>query len=857
MDAAATIPPSKVEDSRALPNSATASVLYRNLQPFRKGGLGELFRAEDESLFRIAVLKFMNEACEADPKMVKQFRWEAEVTGRLDHPGVVPVYGIGEDWSKRTFYAMRLIDGQELKQAIRDYHAPPGEGVVKRNDRETLNALLDHLRSACNTVAYAHHVAIIHCDLKPSNIMIGQFGETYVLDWGLAANFKRSETIAACNGPTMRPGDGSNSSTATGSRGGTIEYMSPEQFEGDESIGPSSDVFSLGATLYEILTGATPYSSRDPKFPEKLRTASFPRPQSIRRDLCPRLEAICLKAMHRYPASRYESPLKLAEDLANWMRDDEVAAAPDNRYQRFARSVRRHLALTLATFVSLVTVIIAASVIYGLASSAAYEKRRVEADRAYGERLEIAERVSLNGALKAFEHQCEPFANGQLYNLSALTPFIDTILDFSNDYLKAFQNDSSMSEHTQRVYALRATVREYSTQVKNDATSLTDAISDLQKAELLTDSIKGLDSNERDRRLARILLAGGRLLSREKQHDKALEKLDSAVSTLQKLTPMDDVTRRELAEVQHGMGEVYYSRRNGNGDLRLAVRSFDASRNTSEDLPEIDTNRNRFIARSYGWLGDVYLAQRDMHSAFAAYNKSRQLRYAVYKADPSNVENRLQCARGLGNFGYLELGYGSRGDYDETTIHKWIEESEQIQSELVKENPNYLTFRVELANTQAMLAELYLLAAGTGSSQHDKARDVTSRAKTNCEFAAKDDEGKRCLARVLVLLACLDADARPDASKEFAQSAEKTLAAIGEGKFDPRDLATLAMALSLQGREKLEQAFTNLQKAADRGENTFYRYQQHKRFAFKAMAEDDNFGKQLEALIAKLKPEGL
>jgi len=192
--------------------------------------LGELFKAHDESLFREAVLKFMTEACEADPKMVLQFRDEAEVTGRLDHPGVVvPVYGIGEDWTGRRFYAMRFIDGQELKKVIYDYHRARSTHSTRAKDRESLFALLENLRSACNTIAYAHHVGIVHCDLKPSNIMIGKFGETYVLDWGLAANFQRSETVAACSEPTVRLHSG-GSESITDSRGGTLEYMSPNSF---------------------------------------------------------------------------------------------------------------------------------------------------------------------------------------------------------------------------------------------------------------------------------------------------------------------------------------------------------------------------------------------------------------------------------------------------------------------------------------------------------------------------------------------------------------------------------------------------------------------------------------------------
>src|SRR4051812_18067941 len=181
-DLAETTPLSSSVDTT--PTSATTSTRYEQLRFFRRGGLGALYRATDESLHRETVVKFMNEQCEKDPALVAQFKVEAEVTGRLDHPGIVPVYGIGQDWQGRPFYVMRLINGCELKQAIQDYHH---SAETKRGSRgrQTLFNLLEHLVSACNTVAYAHHVGVVHCDIKPANIMIGKYGETFVLDWGL------------------------------------------------------------------------------------------------------------------------------------------------------------------------------------------------------------------------------------------------------------------------------------------------------------------------------------------------------------------------------------------------------------------------------------------------------------------------------------------------------------------------------------------------------------------------------------------------------------------------------------------------------------------------------------------------
>src|SRR5262245_18798357 len=323
-------PPAEVDASPQLAPTVTAandvgdtvaaSARYRELQFFKKGGLGTLYRAFDESLNRETIVKFVNEKCSESPDLLKQFQVEAEITARLDHPGIVPVYAIGEAWSGRPFYVMRLIKGRELSLAIQEYHADCSRRGTRGSQQ--LLTLLEHLVGACNTVAYGHDVGIIHCDIKPSNIMIGRYGETFVLDWGLAASFERTTNFFSSE-PTMRPRSGSGSS-AIGQRGGTPGYISPEQLSSDQSIGPASDVYSLGATLYEILTGVPPFSGRDKDVADQIRRGSYRHPRELKKDVPWRLAAICDKAMSLRPADRYATAKQLAADLTGWMRDDEV-----------------------------------------------------------------------------------------------------------------------------------------------------------------------------------------------------------------------------------------------------------------------------------------------------------------------------------------------------------------------------------------------------------------------------------------------------------------------------------------------------------------------------------------------------
>ena len=312
-------------------DTVAASARYRELQFFKKGGLGTLFRAFDEALHRETIVKFLGDKCTGNPALLAQFRVEAEITARLDHPGVVPVYGIGEAWSGRPFYVMRLVKGRELTQAIQDYHSIASTDPQGTNSRQQLFALLEHLVRACNTVAYAHDVGIIHCDIKPSNIMTGRYGETFVLDWGLAASFERTTTFVSVE-PTMRPRSASGSSAKRAAEvAGTVRLrVSPEQLSTNEPIGPASKTCTvLGATLYEILTGIPPFNGRDKDVIEKIRNGRFRRPRDLKNGIPWRLEAICCKAMSLRPQDRYTTAKQLAADLTNWMRQLKFTGGAD------------------------------------------------------------------------------------------------------------------------------------------------------------------------------------------------------------------------------------------------------------------------------------------------------------------------------------------------------------------------------------------------------------------------------------------------------------------------------------------------------------------------------------------------
>jgi serine/threonine-protein kinase len=327
--------------------------------------------AFDGELHRELALKQILEEHADDPASRRRFLAEAEITGGLEHPGIVPVYGLGADDRGRPYYAMRLIRGESLKAAIARFHGDK-VGWVERSEAHRrasasasaavgledsthptndagrgsleLRKLLRRFLDVCNAVEYAHSRGVIHRDLKPANIVVGRHGETLVVDWGLAKSVGRADPSAGER--TIAPSSSGSSETLPGSALGTPGYMSPEQARGElGQLGPRSDVYGLGATLYCLLTGRPPFEGEDVgAVLGAVQEGDFARPTRLDPSLDPALEAICLKAMALRPEDRYASPRLLAEDVERWMAGEAVSAWREPVSRRLARWLGRHRA---------------------------------------------------------------------------------------------------------------------------------------------------------------------------------------------------------------------------------------------------------------------------------------------------------------------------------------------------------------------------------------------------------------------------------------------------------------------------------------------------------------------------------
>jgi tRNA A-37 threonylcarbamoyl transferase component Bud32 len=329
--------------------------------------LGRISVALDSELNREVALKELRPERADDPHSRARFLLEAEITGRLEHPGVVPVYGLGCDAQGHPFYVMRFVKGQSLKEVIDRFHE-----AERRDDRDpsqwnlALRQLLNRFVAVCNVLAYAHSRGVIHRDLKPANILLGPYGETLVVDWGLAKVVGRGEAAIRSGAAeaTLQPRSGSGSSeTLPGTALGTPAYMSPEQAEGRlDQVGPLSDVYSLGATFYCLLTGKPPLEGEVGEVLRRAQRGEFPPPRGVNQRLPPALEAVCLKAMATMPADRYPSPRALAEDIEHWLADEPVTAHGEPWHARLARWGRRHRQAVATAAVLLLAAVVALAV---------------------------------------------------------------------------------------------------------------------------------------------------------------------------------------------------------------------------------------------------------------------------------------------------------------------------------------------------------------------------------------------------------------------------------------------------------------------------------------------------------------
>jgi serine/threonine protein kinase len=350
-----------------------------------RGGMGAVVRAVDCDIRREVAVKYMLN--DGDVSQKARFVEEAQITGQLEHPNIVPIHELGVDAEKRLFFAMKMVKGRSLAQVLDELRKQPATAEQKWS----LNRLLTIMTNVCYALAYAHSRGVIHRDLKPANIMLGDFGETYVMDWGLAKVIKLNEPAPPPEAPSAseftirtKPSspagstvvgsalEGSHSGstkvvtgrevegelTQEGAVMGTPSYMSPEQARGEvQSLDGRTDIYSLGAILYELLALVTPVEKGGGPMALLMRVAEgkilppeHRAPDRAKAGKIPKeLAAIAMKALALRPDNRYQTAEGLRRDIQRFQEGRSVSAKHDTPWESAVKFAKRNKAFSAAT----------------------------------------------------------------------------------------------------------------------------------------------------------------------------------------------------------------------------------------------------------------------------------------------------------------------------------------------------------------------------------------------------------------------------------------------------------------------------------------------------------------------------
>jgi serine/threonine-protein kinase len=670
---------------------------FRILRPHATGGLGQVFVACDTELNREVALKEIRERYADEQRHRARFEYEAEITGGLEHPGVVPVYGLGRHADGRPYYAMRFIRGVTLKAAIAEFH----DGArTRRNTSERgldLRKLLRRFLDVCNTMEYAHQRGVVHRDIKPNNVMLGNHGETMVVDWGLAKAVGRPASDTPLDERTLAPELSSGSSeTLPGSAVGTPAYMSPEQAAGDLGrIGPQSDVYSLGATLYSLLTGKPPFEDEDQgQVLQLVQQGKFAAPHKLDRSVDPGLEAICLKAMSLAPTNRYPSARALADDVERWMADESIAARRDPLSARAARWMRRHRTVASGIAVFLVVAASASSIatwlINGQKAEADRQRRQAEGNLAQARQVvdEMYTRVAsqLEDIPRMDDYQRTILERARdFYEREALpqNQAFDTRLAAASTQLRLAYIHRKLGGLDKARGIARRSLELYESLIRDDPAGIEQRVG---VGEALA-SLGGIAAQARD------------FPGAADQFRRAIEwreELVRSFSADQKHSLDLGITWRELGQV------LLHSHRLTEADSACgnALRLLEG---LAAERPE-DQICRAALAAALDDLANLYTEQNRDPESESLRRRALEIRRAAIESHPGDLRARCEVASGLNNLGYTLTRLGKTAEAAAA-----VQDSIAYCERILTEHPDLPANQIGFSMALSHLAELLIL----------------------------------------------------------------------------------------------------------------------------------------------------
>ncbi|QSB01093.1 protein kinase [Methylomonas sp. EFPC1] len=390
------------------------------------GGGGQVLLGFDERIGReVAIKELLDQAANDDVELSARFLREARITGRLEHPGIVPVYDLGTKQSGAPYYVMRLVRGDTLAKALKACN----DEVLAEHALSRRLGLLDRLIDVCEAVAYAHSKGVIHRDIKPGNIVLGPFGETIVLDWGLAKVENEADLAPLISAAPKQVADDADL-TRIGDILGTPAYMAPEQANPDfGAVDTRSDVFALGCILYYLLAGHPPLSgSADEILAQLSSLAPMPSARDPKLPMPPELIAICDKALSKDKSLRFPNAAALADELRAYRDGRLVSAYAYSRGELLRRFIARNKVVLAASLAVLLAILIGAGLAF---------KFGVEAHKARD--LAVAEGELVKQEKQQVERALADVTRISNQNLTAANQIADRILGNLNEMRMGMQ----------------------------------------------------------------------------------------------------------------------------------------------------------------------------------------------------------------------------------------------------------------------------------------------------------------------------------------------------------------------------------------------------------------------------------
>jgi serine/threonine-protein kinase len=740
--------------SYAVGTATSAGQRFRVLRPHARGGLGAVFVALDSELNREVALKQILDRHADDPVSRQRFLIEAEITGGLEHPGIVPVYGLGTYGDGRPYYAMRFVKGDSLKESIERFHASGAgpdraagsDAAPGRRNRELeLRRLLRRFLDVCNAIEYAHSRGVLHRDLKPGNIIVGKHGETLVVDWGLAKPLGHVEPGHLSGERTLVLSSQSGSaSTLPGSALGTPAYMSPEQACGDlDRLGPRSDVYSLGATLYCLLTGRQPFESDDlGEVLRKVQRGDFVPPRQLDPAIDRALEAVCLKAMALKPEDRYATSRALADDVERWTADEPVSAWREPLTRRLRRWARRN---RTAVSVASASVLVA---LVGLTAVIAVQNRANAALTDANRRLELSNRreVKANAELKAAngrerarfvlaQEAIRTFHTGVSEDLllkqkefgALRTKLLRGARDFYQKLERLLEGHADRESRASLGHAYREVG-----DLTQEIDTLHDALTVQRRALVIFESLarEAPDDPEVRRDLSKCWLAVGLLQLRQDggtaegfaNIDRARAAFESAVAA----RPSDHEDRALLARIQAYVADHQHNQ----GHFDLALNALAQSCENWESLVHAGAGSEvvRFgYASALDTRGLILKNLDRFDEALEAFAKARQLAEGLVREFPRDPRYGNELIRTLGNMG-LCLMWVRR--FDESSAV--LAEAKEVIKTMTEASPTLLEPQRNLIWIESLVASILIRTA-----RDEEAIQVLERVRAGRELLLK------------------------------------------------------------------------------------------------------------------------